>query len=52
MPRNWRGVVEHGDKVRSHDRGKGGPGSEGERPVKLEDSGEDGKRQTLSEPLA
>lgn len=37
MPRNWRGVVEHGVKVKSRDSGRGGTGSEGERPVKLED---------------
>lgn len=49
MPRNWRGVAERGDKVRSRDWGRGRGTSEGERPVKLEDRGQDGKRQTLSE---
>ncbi len=50
MPSNWRGVAERGDKVRSRDRGRGGDTSEGEQPVKFEDRGRDGKRQTLSEP--
>lgn len=50
MLRNWRGVAEHGDKVRSQDWGKGRDTFEGERPVKPEYRGKDGKRQTLSEP--